>query len=81
MANITIALDPDVLQRARQKAAGQGTSVNALMAEYLAHYAGIDPTADALTDFLELADQAGGGSGPAGRRWTRDELYDRPRLR
>lgn len=81
MANITIAIDPDVFQRARRKAMGQGTSVNALIAAYLAEYAEGDPTADALAGFLDLADRSDGGSGEAGRRWTREDLYDRPRLR
>ena len=31
MANIAVALDPGVLQRARRKAMEQGTSVNALI--------------------------------------------------
>jgi hypothetical protein len=81
MANVTIAVEAGILQRARVRAIEQGTSVNALLATYLAQYAGQDPKADALTAFLDLADDAGGGSGPAGRTWTRDELYDRPRLR
>ena len=81
MANITIALDSSLLQRARRKATGQGTSVNALIAEYLALYADSDPTGDALAGFLDLADRSDGGSGPAGRQWSREELYDRSRLR
>ena len=81
MANITIALDPGVLQRARRKATGQGTSVNALITQYLTLYAESDPTGDALAGFLDLADRFDSGSGPAGRQWSREELYDRSRLR
>lgn len=81
MANITIAIDQDVLQRARHKATVQGTSVNALIAEYLTVYAEGDPTGDALAGFLDLADRSDAGSGAAGRRWSREDLYDRPRLR
>lgn len=81
MANITIALDQAVLQRARVKATGHGTSVNALIAEYLRLYAEGDPTWDALAGFLDLAGRSDGGSGPAGRQWSREDLYDRPRLR
>jgi hypothetical protein len=81
MANVTIAIDQSVLRRARAKAAEDGTSVNALVTAFLARYAGADPTAAALTDFLEIAGAADAGSGPAGRRWSREDLYDRPRLR
>ena len=81
MANITIAVDPGVLKRARRKANGQRTSVNALIAEYLTLYAESDPTVDALAGFLDLAERSDGGSGPAGRQWSREDLYDRSRLR
>ena len=81
MANLTIVVDEDVLRRARVRAAERGTSVNALLAEHLARYAGAGAEAIALADFLDLAETAGAGSGPHGRTWTRDELYDRPRIR
>ncbi len=81
MANITVSIDERVLRRARVKATEQGTSVNALVSAYLAKFAGQDPAAETLTAFLELADSAGAGSGAQGRQWTRDELYDRSRLR
>ena len=57
-------LDPPE-QRARRKATGQGTSVNALITEYLTLYAESDPMGDALAAFLDLADRSDGGSGPA----------------
>lgn len=81
MANLTIVVDDEVLRRARIRAVERGTSVNAAVAEYLASYAGSSRAADAMTAFIELADAAEAGSGPGGRTWTRDELYDRPRLR
>jgi len=81
MANLTIVVDDDVLRRARIRAVERGTSVNAAVAEYLASYAGSSRAADAMMAFVELADAAEAGSGPGGRTWTRDELYDRPRLR
>lgn len=81
MANITISIDERVLRRARVKATEQGTSVNALVSAYLAQFAGQDPAREALAAFLELANEGGGGSGSQGRQWTRDELYDRSRLR
>jgi plasmid stability protein len=81
MANLTIVVDDDILRRARVRATERGTSVNAVLAEHLAQYAGPDAAASALAEFLELAEAAGAGSGPGGRTWIRDELYDRPRLR
>lgn len=81
MANLTVVLDDDILRRARVRAVERGTSVNAVVAEYLARYAGTSPAGMAMATFLELADAAGAGSGASGRTWTREELYDRPRLR
>lgn len=81
MANLTIVVDDEILRRARIRAVERGTSVNAAVAEYLTSYAGSSRAANAMTTFIELADAAEGGSGASGRTWTRDELYDRPRLR
>lgn len=76
MANLTISVDDQVLQRARKKALERGTSVNAVLNEYLEQYAGASATASALRQFLDLAASTDAGSGPEGRTWTRDELYD-----
>lgn len=81
MANLTIAIDAETLRRARRRAAEQGTSVNAILREFLDRFAGVDPTAKALADFLALAEAAGGSSGPGGRTWRREDLYDRPDVR
>jgi predicted HicB family RNase H-like nuclease len=40
MANLTITVDEDVLKKARLRALQQGVSVNALLRDYLARYAG-----------------------------------------
>lgn len=74
MANLTLAIDDDILKRARIKALEQGTSVNALVREYLAGVAGPSDARQAMAEFLAIVKQAGAGSG--GRTWTRDELYD-----
>lgn len=76
MANLTLTIDEDVLRRARLRALQQRTSVNAVVRDFLEGYAGSDREAKALRAFAELADRAGAGSGPEGRSWTRDELYD-----
>ncbi len=81
MANLTITLDPDLLRRARSKATADGTSLSAVVGGLLADYVGPSRAAVALAELLELAAASDASSGPEGRTWTRDELYDRPRLR
>jgi hypothetical protein len=76
MANLTVTVDERVLRRARIRALEQGTSVNAIVGDYLERYAGMSPTAAALAGFLELAARFDAGSGPEGRTWRRDDLYD-----
>ncbi len=81
MANLTITVDERVLRRARIKALEQGTSVNSLVSEYLTRFAGMGTTEKALTEFLEIAKRSHAGSGPEGRTWRREDLYDRPAVR
>ncbi len=81
MANLTITVDDQVLRKARIRALENGTSVNALVSDYLERYSGAGgTTARALDEFLQIAGRAHAGSGPAGRTWRRDDLYDRPVL-
>jgi hypothetical protein len=77
MANLTITLDDAILRRARKRAIDGRTSVNAVVAAFLERYAGESQAGDAMTAFFDLADTAGAGSGPHGRDWTRDDLYER----
>lgn len=76
MANLTIAIDDEVLKRARLRALQQGTSVNALLRDYLNSYAGDDHEMQVRREIVESARRSRAGSGPEGRRWTRDELYE-----
>ena len=76
MANLTISLDDRLLRRARVRAAEEGTSLNAMLAEYLERYAGTDDASMALAEILELAAASDSGSGPGGRTWKRENLYD-----
>jgi hypothetical protein len=77
MANLTLTIDGDLLKRARMRALEQDTSVNALVRDYLEDLAGQAKAPDPIKAFLELARRSNAGSGPAGRTWTRDELYER----
>jgi hypothetical protein len=51
--------------------------VNALVREYLEALAGQAKAQDAINAVLGLAQRSDAGSGPDGRTWTRDELYER----
>ena len=42
MAKLSIAIPDEILTKARQRAAGQGTSVNAVLRNYLGQYAAGD---------------------------------------
>ena len=84
MANLTITVDEETLRQARIRALEQGTSVNAVLAEYLRKFAGQHAEQQrAVHSLLSLAreNQKGAGKrrtrqrGP--RSWTRDELHER----
>lgn len=77
MANLTITVDDEVLKQARIRALRQGTSVNALLREYLISYAGDAPADKAMKELIEMARKSSSGSGKEGRTWTRDELHER----
>jgi len=80
VGNLTVAIDDELLQRARQRAVANGTSVNALVREYLTAYAG-DDEMEQRREFVELARRLGRDLKYSERTWTRDDLYDRDALR
>jgi plasmid stability protein len=73
--NLTITVDDEVLRRARIRALQQGTSVNALLREFLESYAGSDIEGEARRRLAAMARGSVATSGPAGRTWTRDQVY------
>lgn len=79
MANLTVTVDERVLKRARMRALENGTSVNAVVSDYLQRYAGLSRAQAGLAGFIELASKSNASSGPEGRTWRREDLYDRPR--
>jgi plasmid stability protein len=81
MARLTLNIDDDLLRRARVRALGEGTSVNAAVRDFLARFADDERSARGLESFLEVARRSTAFSGESGRRWTRDSLYDRWNLR
>lgn len=76
MANLTITVPEEVLKSARRRALEQGTSVNAVLRDYLSQFAGTQSAqANAAKRVLELSRSARAGRGKA--RWTRDDLHQR----
>lgn len=75
MPNLTLSIDDDLLQRAREAALRDRTSVNALVRDYLTRYAdGKRRRLEALDALDALAaDSRARSEGP----WRRDELHDR----
>ena len=74
MANLTVVIEDAVLLRARKRALDQGTSVNALLRDYLQNYVGHQNRAAAMQRFIKRATASKAGSRAA---WTRDELHER----
>lgn len=80
MSNLTVAIDDEVLKRARLRATELGTSVNAMVREFLESFSGAGADRQRATqELLEMSEAATSERG--GRRWTREELHDRPSLR
>jgi hypothetical protein len=78
MANLTLVIEDELLLRARKRALEQGTSVNAVVRNYLEGYAGRPDAAQAMREFVAMAAASGGRSkGP----WTREEIHERKGIR
>ena len=75
MANLTLSIDDDLLQRAREAALRERTSVNALVREYLERYV------DARTRRYEALDAldalASRSTSASAAPWDRDDLNAR----
>jgi len=77
MTNLTLTIEEDVLRQARIRALELGTSVNALVREYIRQLAGRSGAAEGIAEFFAATRDGGAASGPEGRTWSRDDLYDR----
>ena len=74
--NITLAVDEDVLQKAKVLAAQKGTTVNALVRDYLGELTSVEDRAElARKRLLELIDKSTADMGPD-YKWNREALYD-----
>lgn len=72
--NLTLSVDEKVVERAREAARQQGTSLNALVRQYLETLAGSSPGHETASELLSLMREHGGHSG--GRRIHREEAYE-----
>lgn len=80
--NLTVTIEEDTLKRARMRALADNTSVNAVVRDFLERYTQAQtPYVEATATLLAISDEAHSGSGPEGRTWTRETLYDRPVFR
>lgn len=79
MTNLTISVDEEVLKRARIRALEENTSVNAVLGGFLKEYVRLEEVRRkrrlARDRLLRIADEHPIDRG--GKRWRRDELYDR----
>lgn len=75
MANLTLSLDDELLQKAREAALREHTSVNALVREHLKQYVNARErrlrALDTLDALAERTDSASDG------RWSRESLHER----
>ena len=76
MGNLTITVDEDSLKKARMRALNEGTSVNAILRDYLESYAGSKrERRDAVNKILSISRASKARRG--GARWSREELHER----
>jgi len=71
--NITLSIDEQTVERARERLRAVGKSVNQEIREHLAHIAGDD---DLERDIEFLRKTAGMGKPEPGWKWNRDEVYE-----
>ena len=76
MPNITLAIDEDLLGKARDYANRKGTTVNALVRELLGETIDQDKRREeARRGLLELIDNSTARMGPD-YKWNREEIYE-----
>ena len=72
--NLTISVDDEVLERARELARRRGISLQELIREQLRLLAGRRSGAEVAEELLDMMEARGGRSG--GRRLHREEAYE-----
>ena len=74
--NLTLSIDRDLLEKSREAAKKQHTSVNKLIREYLERYVNESKPEYAAKEFAQIARDSGGCS-PDGWKFNHNNLYDR----
>jgi hypothetical protein len=72
LQNITLSAEKDLIERARQRAQAQGTTVNAEFRRWLAQYADKTETASDLSDLMERFKYVN-----PGKAFSRHEMNER----
>ena len=72
--NLTLSVDEDVVERARKVARARGTSLNALVREYLESLAGKRRGEEVARAMRKFWTESPGNSG--GWKFNREELYE-----
>ena len=75
MANLTLSIDDDLLQKAREAALREHTSVNALVREYLKQYVNARERRLSALDALDTVAER--TESTSSERWSRESLHDR----
>jgi len=76
MTNVTLSIDEENLRQARVLALQEGTSLNAVIREFIGEYISDHKHYQQLTGrILQQAEKSRYNSG--GRKWTREELHER----
>jgi predicted transcriptional regulator len=72
--NLTITVDDELVERAREMARRQGTSVQEVIREHLATFIGERPRNDVARELTELFRHTSGRSG--GKKIRRSDAYE-----
>lgn len=73
--NLTLSVDDEVIDKARQRASVLGKSVNQLVREYLEQFAGVSDRHALVQELKELTRTSTGNS--RGWKFNREELHER----
>ena len=76
MGNLTITVDEESLKKARIRALQEGTSVNALLRDFLDSYAGVRREQQEAADRI-IALSRSSKSRRGGWKWAREDLHKR----
>ena len=71
--NVTLALDEQLVERARKRAAAMGKSLNQVIRDHLERLAGRDDPERSIEEFRRLS----GRGNARGWRFDRDQLHER----